>query len=386
MEEFNLCLQPGFLRVLSFLKIFLNILRFVIPIGLLIKSSLDIYKKIIDPTEKDGLIKLRNRFISAVVIFLVPTLIDILMTFIDDVVFDNKYNGVSECWTYANKEFIDVIEKFYDDKMAEAYLEEQEKRFDLATKRKLIFERIASNRQIVNNVGEYANNENTIQCGTGEQYNKGLFDAVRTAGYKTREGVVAAAIYLSSHVNVHIPYFWSGGHFHEYKYNGESFYDGGEEFIGFSKYWGCDVRLSVGRGTEKQPAGGIYPFGLDCSGFVSWAIYNGGYFNGTDGQKLRFSTDSSMLDKIGGVSVSSVKVSDAKGKIKPGDVAYRKGHVGMVLEVHDDYYVVAQEAGADRGLVVSEIKYTAKTFSDIVLMDNFYENFQKGKVLWKGFY
>ena len=69
-------------------------------------------------------------------------------------------------------------------------------------------------------------NTNTIKCGEGPNYNSQLQSYVQSAGYRTRQGVVAAANYLSSHVNIHIPYFWTGGHIHRYSGpNDLKFYD-----------------------------------------------------------------------------------------------------------------------------------------------------------------
>ena len=207
-----------------------------------------------------------------------------------------------------------------------------------------------------------------------------LFNTVRSAGYKSREGVTAAAIYLASHIDVHIPYFWSGGHFHSY--NGYS--DTGENLIGVADKWGCDVKMAFG-GTDKQKNGVAYPFGMDCSGFLAWAIFNGGYYTGDSGQSIRISTDSTPPSSIGGISVSSVKTSNAKGKIKPGDIAHKSGHVGMVIAVSDSGFTIAEEMNYANGLVVTEHKYSSSRFTSIILMDNFYANYQKGKTLWSKF-
>ena len=138
-------------------------------------------------------------------------------------------------------------------------------------------------------------------------------------------------------------------------------------------------------GTDRQKDGVSYPFGTDCSGFVAWAIFNGGYYTGNASQTINVSTGSSPPSSIGGISVSSVSTSSAKGKIKPGDIAHKSGHVGMVVEVNDSGFTVAEEQGYSTGLVISKHNYSSSRFTSIVLMDNFYNNYQKSTPLWNGF-
>lgn len=45
----ELCFQPFFLRIIYFVKLALNIMRFVVPIGLIVTVTLNILKGVIDP-------------------------------------------------------------------------------------------------------------------------------------------------------------------------------------------------------------------------------------------------------------------------------------------------------------------------------------------------
>ena len=152
-------------------------------------------------------------------------------------------------------------------------------------------------------IGENSNNNNAIKCDTGSNYNTELYNNVRSAGYKTREGVVAAALYLSSHIDVHIPYFWSGGHNHTY--NG--YKDYGENMLGVPDKWGCQVKMAYG-GTDLQKDGKLYPFGIDCSGFINWAILNGGYYAG-NGLKdsVIVSTNAKPSTTLKGIKIEVIK-------------------------------------------------------------------------------
>lgn len=379
LENISPCLQPFFLRIIYYLKIILQIIRFVIPILLIFKMGLTFYKGLINPSEKAPIKNVTGKIIACVIVFLVPTLIKLIMALIEQIIGVNYYNGVTECYTFANMEYIKILEQNQLDEAMNTYLTEREQALNDYEKMKLALERVAQSNKQINSVGEYANNKNMIKCGTGSQYNTGLYNNVRTAGYKTREGVVAAALYLSSYIDVHIPYFWSGGHFHSYYgYN-----DSGNNFMGVPNKWGCDVKMAYG-GTDVQQDGVAYPFGMDCSGFVVWSIYNGGYYTGSESQQLRIST-SSVPSSIGGISVSSVTFKNSKGQVKPGDIAYKSGHVGLVVEVSGNKIKIAEEKGYKDGLVITEHSYSSKSFSHIVLMDNFYNNYQKDKPLWEGF-
>ena len=228
-----------------------------------------------------------------------------------------------------------------------------------------------------------ANNRSYLSCGEGPNYNQELFSYVRGAGYKTREGVVAAAIYLSSTMPNRVPYFWSGGHYHDWTFRnyGKVSPHSGGDFIGISKYFGCEARMDFG-GTAVQPDGQYFKFGLDCSGFVAWAILNGGYFTGSN--KIVISTKA-KVSSIGGVSVESSSFSNAKGRIKPGDIVFKSGHTGMVIDVSDSKLTIAEAAGAKKGLIISTTGLSGSGWSSVSLMDNFYNNYQKDVPIWSGF-
>ena len=379
LENMSLCLQPFFLRIIYYLKIILQIIRFVIPILLIFKMGLTFYKGLINPSEKAPIKNVTGKIIACVIVFLVPTLIKLIMALIEQIIGVNYYNGVTECYKYANKDYIETLEKIQLEEAEKLYLTKKEQGLANYEKVKLTLEKIVQSNKQVNTVGKYANNTNMIKCGSGSSYNSNLYNNVRTAGYKTREGVVAAALYLSSHIDVHIPYFWSGGHFHSYG----NYKDKGDNFMGVPDKWGCNVKMAFG-GTGAQKNGIAYPFGMDCSGFVVWSIYNGGYYTGDENQKIRFST-SSLPSSIGNIKVPNVSLKKSKGQVKPGDIAYTKGHVGLVVEVTGNKIIIAEERGYKYGLVITEHTYSNSRFSHIILMDNFYSNYQKGKSLWEGF-
>ena len=376
----SLCLQPLFLRIIYIISRIVNIVKYVVPIVLIIRVAIDMYRHVINPDDKEGLGKIKNKIIASIVVFLTPTIISLLYSFIEKTIVNYEYSDLTLCREYANPERIKILEDEIKQADLDAYVDESKQYKDAREKYLASIELYVKSVEVSQGVGEYANNKNHIQCGTGSQYNTGLMNAVRTAGFKTRNGVVAAALYLSSHIDVHIPYFWSGGHGHTY----ERYPDSGDNLIGLSDKWGCSVKM-ISSGTDKQRPGLPYPFGMDCSGFVNWAILNGGYYTGDSSQIIYVPTGSKVFTSLEKIGVTTVKAEQARGKIKPGDIAFKTGHVGMVVEVRDDKYIVAEEMGADYGLKISEISYGSR-FTDIVLMDNFYNNYKSTEPLWSGFH
>ena len=98
IDGFNWCADEGVQKVIGLIKILLEVVRYAIPIGLIVMTSLDVFKKVINPDEKEGQQKIIKRAIAAVLVFFVPVLIDIVMHLIS-VGGGNVNNGnVGNCW------------------------------------------------------------------------------------------------------------------------------------------------------------------------------------------------------------------------------------------------------------------------------------------------
>ena len=80
--EFDWLEQESVQNVLSFIYSLLDIIKFIIPIILIIVTTIDITKKIIDPNEKEGQQKIIRRAIAAVIIFFLPTIINMFFDMI----------------------------------------------------------------------------------------------------------------------------------------------------------------------------------------------------------------------------------------------------------------------------------------------------------------
>lgn len=156
-----------------------------------------------------------------------------------------------------------------------------------------------------------------------------LIDAnVKKAGYGTRAAVVAAAVTLIGELNdkyqVKIPYFWGGGH------------------EGISTYakssWGSTACHTYANNQNYNYCG------LDCSGFVGWAIYNGGFK-----QVTTVAASYSSLSGAKNVNLTSSNV------LNPGDLLASSSHVILIIGVDQQSgeYTCAEAKGNQYGVVFS---------------------------------
>lgn len=96
------CAQQGVRDAFSILKTVLDILKIVVPIGLVVMTSFDIAKKVINPEEKEGQKKIMIRLIAALIVFFTPFIIKTLFWIIDvgngtSGSYDNAKSGLSGC-------------------------------------------------------------------------------------------------------------------------------------------------------------------------------------------------------------------------------------------------------------------------------------------------
>lgn len=99
-EIFNWCSQGGVLTVFRIIKTVLNLVRYIVPIALVFITTIDVFKNVINPNEKEGLKVVVNRVIAAVVIFFIPTLVNIIMKLVNVGLNSNDKYGynVTDCW------------------------------------------------------------------------------------------------------------------------------------------------------------------------------------------------------------------------------------------------------------------------------------------------
>lgn len=178
------------------------------------------------------------------------------------------------------------------------------------------------------------------------EFNGLISSNVQNSGYGTRAGVVAAAVTLiaelGNNYNVKIPYYWGGGH--------------GRMIEGADGNWGSSSCHTYANGQSYNYCG------LDCSGFVAWAIYNGGF-------NVAARSAGSFQNLPG---AERVTLSSGSAVLQPGDLMESNSHVVLVVDVIDGGYVVAEAAGNSTGVKFSTKRFGANGYWG-VNMDGFYE-------------
>lgn len=112
----NECSSPVLAAVLGVTKNIMNLIGIIAPILLIIMTAVNLIRLIKNPDDKKGMPSLRNSMIAAVVIFLIPTIVNTAMYALDDTF------TVSDCWNNAKSYttsggYIDI----YGDKRKKMY-------------------------------------------------------------------------------------------------------------------------------------------------------------------------------------------------------------------------------------------------------------------------
>ena len=217
-----------------------------------------------------------------------------------------------------------------------------------------------------------------------------LLDRINDAGQNTRAGVVAAARFLTLEFSYRIPYFYENGRLNNYgdgrKVDGEGRYYHKGLYLNKSRYnniskkftgpgaWGCKITQY-----QDEPAYGFvprvrYPNGLDCSGFVSWTLFNGGFDVGDVGAGDIISRKDDLYDLGEKNTINNELLSS--GKVKVGDLIAYSGHMAIIAGIDSEgNYYVAESLPQFKGVVLNKYNQTKlkKTFTHIILMDSVYK-------------
>lgn len=214
----------------------------------------------------------------------------------------------------------------------------------------------------------YPSTGNYIACkGDRTKYNNDLLNIVKNYGARKRITAVKIAKYISQDIGVRIPYFWAGGHWH-FEWDGHT---DREKFRGVSPQWGCiTANYREFNGTNMLPAG------FDCTGFIAWVLFNSGFEYGEIGS---FSGDP-VRTSLGGKKLTVINFAGSTGNVKAGDLVWRSGHQGFIIDVSGSTATIAHAKGTAYGLVVEKFNLnTGKNvnggtgFDKISKMDNYYE-------------
>lgn len=211
---------------------------------------------------------------------------------------------------------------------------------------------------------------------------------VNDVGNKTRAGAVEAARFLTLHFPYKIEYFYENGRLGTNKIDGEGRYYHEGLYLNSSKYssisksgsgpktWGCKLYSSPVKKKTNN--------GLDCSGFVSWALLNGGFNPGDLGAGFTSTRNLTDLGELKKVTKSLIE----SNKIKAGDLVHNyeaTGHIGIIIGIDNDNYYVAQAIWYDdNGVTVTKVSKSnmPSKFPHVVLMDSYYKNDGNYTEMW----
>jgi hypothetical protein len=100
----DLCESAGFLNALRIIFFVIDIVKIAVPLLLIIMMSFDVYGLITDPNNTKKVIDVvKKRLMAALLVFFIPTLIEVTLTMLGDRV------PVSECYNNANSGYINAI-------------------------------------------------------------------------------------------------------------------------------------------------------------------------------------------------------------------------------------------------------------------------------------
>lgn len=193
-----------------------------------------------------------------------------------------------------------------------------------------------------------------------EEFNELIIDNVDDAGYGTRAGVVAGSVTLvaelGNNYDVKVPYYWGGGHSSN-DLSGEAL-----------AKWGSTQCHTFANGIHYNYCG------LDCSGFVAWALNAGGFRCGPTGA-------GSFYEKNG---AQKIKLNPNAPVLQPGDILeYVKivggervsGHAILVVGIDEDTkeYICIEAQGNDYGVLFTRRSFGLDGYWGVD-MEDFYNN------------
>ena len=120
----DFCSEPNVLQLIYLLKIIIKIKVIILPILIIVKSSIDMYNAVISnkPSDeiKEGLKKLAKRVTAALIIFFIPTIVTFFVSeFLDD-------SEVEACFSNAELSKIEELREQKEEQRLEQVEEEKE--------------------------------------------------------------------------------------------------------------------------------------------------------------------------------------------------------------------------------------------------------------------
>ncbi len=217
-----------------------------------------------------------------------------------------------------------------------------------------------------------------------------LDNKIKEGGYQTRAGALNAARFLLLEFKSGIKYFNENGRLENHTkikhIDGEGRYYHLGLYLTEDKYteieastkdgpkiWGCEL-LNIHYNKKMEN-------GLNCSGFITWALYNAGYDIKDVGAGDFNYIHNELLD-IEPKETINKELLDSN-KIKVGDLIGFDGHIAMIigLDSNNIYIGESYETGL-RVRTYTKEELLQSEFKIIILMDEYYKNEGKITNMW----
>lgn len=113
----NACSDLALARTLSLLHTAFLILCIIVPIVLIVSACFSLFKLVMNPDEKKGIQKILMKFLSAIILFFVPTLLGVISNFAALAINDdeNVLFHIATCWDYAEVSLDEIEDAIYDE-------------------------------------------------------------------------------------------------------------------------------------------------------------------------------------------------------------------------------------------------------------------------------
>lgn len=194
-------------------------------------------------------------------------------------------------------------------------------------------------------------------------------EALRTRVLNKGEGTRAALIetirFMTLSFKYKVSYFYENGRMHESgvrKADGEGRYYHKGLYLSEDKFkdikvshkgpaiWGCP--LTNLQDHNRYKPGAKMPNGLDCSGFVTWSLYNSGLDVGDIGAGIN-DRHKDMSD-VGEMHSLTYEYANS-GDYKVGDVIARWGHTALIAGKDSEYLYIAESFL--KGVRIEKVSY-----------------------------
>ena len=377
LREF--CDTSSVLKVILFISELINIVRIVVPIGLIVMVSVDIAKNVISNNDSDmskNVSIALKRVLMAIIIFFIPTIVDFANSLVLDLGDENITVSYLDCLENANEKYISKME---EEEKTEKDIEEANRKdqtvSDLETSdpytgggSSLSGTSLPEGEEYYPLDGKGEDGEQLdylevdghyLSEAEMEELNDFIWDSVNSSSdWGTRVATAGWALAYGLSQKGLMLHYQKAGWANDSRTNNAIGSDGKCSERGYCNNWGRKLDgNSSGISSACAKYGGYINFigdcspredyyyaGLDCTGFVKWAIRTG------CGVTIGDSTYQSSFPR-------TVNYDEAQ----PGDVLIHPGHVILFLKKNDDgtYMTVESHSGGAKGLYFH--KYSAES-------------------------